>query len=90
MLRTAIKIEFVPCTATRPDRLKATTMSDHPTSATVGFWNYDSDDERYTAALSALLAKMGDGWGDASQWIAGATASGRVYIRLYLNAEAVS
>jgi hypothetical protein len=82
MTRTAIKITFMPCTSTRPDRLKASTLSSHPVSATVSFWAGDSNDDRYAWALQALLKKMGDGWGKPSEWIAGDTNDGRVYVRL--------
>jgi hypothetical protein len=89
MTRTAIEIKLLSCTSTRPDRLKASTMSTHPISATVGYWSdaADSEEQRYEIALQALLAKLGDGWGDASQWVAGMTDEGRVYIRL--DAEAI-
>lgn len=81
MLRTAIAVKYLPYTSTRPSRLKAVTLSDHPISATVSFDKYDCDADRYGAALAALLSKLGDGWGDASQWIAGNTSDGRVYVR---------
>jgi hypothetical protein len=57
-------------------------MSDHPTSATVSYNDFCSDADRYGAALAALLSKLGDGWGDASKWIAGGTSDGRVYVRV--------
>lgn len=82
MTRTAIQVKYLPYTSTRPSRLKAVTMSDHPVSATVSHDAFDCDHDRYTAALTALLTKMGDGWGDASQWVAGGTSDGRVYVRV--------
>jgi hypothetical protein len=57
-------------------------MSDRPFSTAVAFDRYDCDDDRYAAALAALLHIAGDGWGDPSQWVAGNTSDGRVYVRL--------
>jgi hypothetical protein len=82
MTRTAIAVKYLPYTSTRPSRLKAYTLSDHPVSATVSFQSHDCDADRYAAVLAALLAKLGDGWGDASQWVSGGTQDGRVYVRL--------
>jgi hypothetical protein len=60
-------------------------MSARPISATVTYFaaNTDSEDARYTAALEALLSRLEDGWGEASDWICGATNEGRVYVRRY-------
>ena len=82
MLRTAIRVKFLSCTSHRPDRLIATTMSAHPVSVSVSFWAWDCDDDRYNGAVVALLAKLGDGWGRVSEWVAGGTAEGRVYVRI--------
>ena len=82
MLRTSIEIKYLPYTPTQPSRLKAFTRSDRSFSATVTYQTFDCDDDRYTAALSALLSKMGSGWGDASQWVGAATENGRIYVRL--------
>ena len=83
MLRTAISIKFLATTANRPARLKASTMSARPVSATVTFFSptADCEDARYLEALHALLRKLGDGWGDIRQWLPGSTNEGRVYIR---------
>jgi hypothetical protein len=83
MLRTAIEITFLAATSHRPDRLVASTMSARPVRATSTFFSVtaDEDDARYLIALEALLSRLGDGWGEASEWIAGATDEGRVYVR---------
>jgi hypothetical protein len=83
MSRTAIQIRFVACTSTRPDRLIARTLSARPVSVSVGYWSdkADNENDRYTAALQALLTKLGDGWGEVSQWHYGNTDEGRVYVR---------
>jgi len=81
MLRTAIVVKYLPPSSHRPARFKASTMSARPTSVIVSPGFVQSDNERYSVALSALLGRMGDGWGNASEWIAGATDSGRVYVR---------
>jgi hypothetical protein len=82
MLRTAIHIKYLDDTSTRPSRLKASSMSARPFSATVSFDKYDCDEDRYGAALLALLQTAGPGWGDASEWVCGATDDGRVYVRV--------
>ena len=82
MLRTAIAIKWLSPTSNRPARLKASTLSSHPVSFVGSVWAFDCDEERYTAALAGLLAKLGDGWGRVSEWVAGGTAEGRVYVRI--------
>ena len=83
MARTAIEIKYLGFTNTKPSRLKASTLSAHPVSATVTYFSgaANADEDRYKAALEALLARLPDGWGDASEWIAGETKDGRVYVR---------
>jgi hypothetical protein len=78
---TAIEIKVLRCTSTRPDRLKASTLSDRPVSIISSFWAYDCDGDRYAAALETLLLKLGDGWGKPSDWRGGNTNAGRVYVR---------
>ena len=82
MAGTAIKITRLVCTSTKPDRLKASTMSDRPFSVVSSFWAYDCDDDRYTAALEKLLSTLGHGWGVPCDWVYGDTSEGRVYVRL--------
>lgn len=82
MLRTAISIKWLSPTSNRPARLKASTLSDRPVSHIGSVWAFDCDDDRYGSALAGLLAKLGDGWGNASEWVAGGTAEGRVYVRI--------
>jgi len=81
MLRTAIVIKYLPASSHRPARFKASTMSARPMAVIVSPGFVQTDDERYGVALSALLMRAGDGWGNASDWIAGETADGRVYVR---------
>ena len=78
---SAINVVYFSATNHRPTRYKASTMSARPFSVTISEpMEAQSDDERYGAALQALLTKMG--WGDASEYIHGNTKDGRVYVRL--------